>query len=66
MREEPVEETDLIDNDESERKTYQPGGQSQSTMEANKAAFGKRKWGGNRYGDQHHPCNGTDPKYQEI
>jgi hypothetical protein len=66
MREESVDKTHLIDNKKAEGQTYQSGNQSQAAIEANKAVFRKRKWDGNRGCDQHHPRDGTDPKYQEI
>jgi hypothetical protein len=64
--EETVDETHLVDNEEAEGQTYEPGGDSQAAMETGKAVFGKRKGHRNRGGDKHHAGDGANPEDEKI
>ena len=66
MCEETVDETHLVDDEETEGETYEPRDDSQAAIETGKAVFGNRKGDGNRGGDEHHAGDSANPEDEKI
>ena len=66
VREESVDKPHLIDDEEAEDETHDPGHHSHAAIKAGETAIGKLKGHRNRCGDQHHACDSANAENQKI